>query len=348
MAAPVRPVARVGPDRMPRPARGWVRGLTLAALTLPLAMAGHAGDAGSKRDGGDWLDRIASAAARTSYQGTMVFTAGSTMSTTRVTRYCTSKGSFEQLEPLDGPRRMIYRHNQVVHTLWPQEKVAVVQERDPRTPFPALPEEGGDLLAGYDVRLEGTDRVAAHESQTMLLRPRDDHRYAQRLWAELGTGLMLRADVLDRDGRVLESTAFTDVKTGVRPQPDAVTASMNRLGGYEIVKAGVTRTRLEDEGWLLAPPIAGFKPISCVKRPVHAGQRRPDAPMIVQSVYSDGLAYVSVFIEPRDPKRHKPMMSSWGATSTLMQPLDDTWVTVVGDVPMGTLELFAAALKRSR
>jgi sigma-E factor negative regulatory protein RseB len=325
-----------------------MRGLTAAALTLPLALAGHAGDAHVKLDARGWLERVAEAATRTSYQGTMVFTAGSTISTTRVARYCTGRGSFEQLEPLDGPPRMIYRHNQIVHTLWPRKKIAVVQQRDPRTPFPALPESGGDVLAGYEVRLEGADRVAAHPSQVVLLQPRDAQRYAQRLWAEASTGLMLRADVLDHEGRVLESTAFTDLKTGVRPQPDVVTAAMNRLGGYHVIKPEVTRTRLEDEGWQLRSPVAGFKPISCVKRPVGSGGGRDNVPMVVQSVYSDGLAYVSVFVEPHDPQRHKPMMSTWGAVGTLMQSLGDAWVTVVGDVPMDTLERFAAALKPAR
>jgi sigma-E factor negative regulatory protein RseB len=123
---------------------------------------------------------------------------------------------------------------------------------------------------------------------------------------------------------------------------------MNKLRGYQVVKADVARTRLEDEGWRLQPPVDGFKPISCVKRPVDGSPSRADAPMLVQAVYSDGLAYVSVFIEPRHDERHKPMMSSWGATSTLMQPRDETWITVVGDVPMATLERFAEALKRSR
>jgi sigma-E factor negative regulatory protein RseB len=123
---------------------------------------------------------------------------------------------------------------------------------------------------------------------------------------------------------------------------------MNKLGGYRVIKPEITRTRLEDEGWQLRSPVAGFKPISCVKRPVGSGGERDHVPMVVQSVYSDGLAYVSVFVEPRDPRRHKPMMSTWGAVSTLMQSLGDAWVTVVGDVPMDTLERFAAALKPAR
>jgi sigma-E factor negative regulatory protein RseB len=324
-----------------------LRAAAVTVLVLPVALVTHAGEAGDRLDGRGWLDRVAIAASRTSYQGTMVFSAGSYMSTTRVTRYCMGKDSFERHESLDGPPRLIYRHNQLVHTLWPQKKVAVVQHRDARTPFLAL-SDVGDALAAYDLRLEGSDRVAAHASRVMLLEPRDAHRYAQRLWAEVSTGLMLRADVLDRDGRVLESIAFTDLKTNVKPQPDVVTAAMNRLDGYQVIRPQVSRTKLEDEGWKLGVPVTGFRQVSCVKRPVDGSQSTPTTASIVQSVYSDGVAHVSVFIEPLDAARHKPMMSSWGASNTLARQRGDAWVTVVGDVPMDTLERFAVAVERLR
>ena len=40
------------------------------------------------------------------------------------------------------------------------------------------------------------------------------------------------------------------------------------------------------------------------------------------------------------------MRTATGATHTVTQRIDDWWVTVVGEVPMGTVEQFAAALKR--
>ena len=67
---------------------------------------------------------------------------------------------------------------------------------------------------------------------------------------------------------------------------------------------------------------------------------------MVQAIYSDGLTYVSVFIEPYDARRHlRPIQTSSGATQTLMRRLGESWVTVVGDVPIVTLRRFAAALE---
>ncbi|MDE2296548.1 MAG: MucB/RseB C-terminal domain-containing protein, partial [Burkholderiales bacterium] len=72
-----------------------------------------------------------------------------------------------------------------------------------------------------------------------------------------------------------------------------------------------------------------------------------DSPKALQAIYSDGLTYVSVFIEPFDPKRHThPMLASVGPTQTLMQRQGDWWVTVLGDVPPATLRVFAKGLER--
>ena len=69
----------------------------------------------------------------------------------------------------------------------------------------------------------------------------------------------------------------------------------------------------------------------------------------IQAIFSDGLTYVSVFIEPYRADRHgEPMLASLGATQTLTQRQGDWWVTVVGDTPPATLRMFAAALERKK
>jgi sigma-E factor negative regulatory protein RseB len=71
-----------------------------------------------------------------------------------------------------------------------------------------------------------------------------------------------------------------------------------------------------------------------------------DARQVLQVVYSDGLTHVSVFIEPYDVQRHKPMRTSLGATQTSMSRQGDWWITVMGDVPMTTVQQFETVLQR--
>ena len=332
-------------------------GLGLALSCTPWAMwavcakavAGVQGGSGGV-DGSPWLARIQQAAADTNYQGTLMFSAGGVLSSSRIEHYCDGRQRYERLEVLDGLARVQYRHNDRMVTIWPASKIAIVEQRGPLDEFPALPASAGTRAAEhYEFRSIGQDRVAGHDVELLLARPRDKHRYAQRLWAERETGLLLRNDVLGPAGEVLESSAFTDVKLGARLQPDAVLKPMKKLDGYRVVQAQAQRVPLEAEGWAVARPVPGFHLVSCTKRPLDASADSGGSVLVLQSVFSDGMAHVSVFIEPYDAQRHKQAMgTSLGATHTLMNRRGDWWVTIVGEVPMATMQLFELMLERKR
>jgi len=333
------------------PGLGWgVLGLALLGLPTTMAQPVANGGGGAPLDGAQWLARIQQAAANRSYQGTLMFSGGGVVSSSRVVHICDGRQHYERLEVLDGRARLQYRHNDQLLTLWPASKVALVEQRDPVAEFPALPISAGvRALDSYELRNLGRDRVAGHDADVLLLKPRDKHRFAQRLWADRETGLLLRNDLLGPAGEVLESSAFTDVLIGGKPAPDTVLKPMKRLDGYRIVRPQTDRTQLDAEGWTLARPVPGFQLVSCTKRPLDATNDAAASVQVLQSVFSDGLTQVSVFIEPYDAQRHKqPMGTSLGATHTLMARRGDWWVTVVGEVPMATVQQFEAMLERRR
>lgn len=295
-----------------------------------------------------WLARVKQAALTRNYQGTLVFNAAGVVSSSRVTHFCEGKQRYERIDVLDGESRQVYRHNDLTQTLWPKARVAVIEQREATPDFPALP--AGDVpgLGAYDLRLLGRERIAGHEAQVLLLKPRDGHRFAHRLWAEHSSGLLLRADVLGSKGELLESAAFSDVAIGGRPSPEVVLGPMRRIDGYRVVRPSVVKTQLEAEGWSWSRTVPGFQLVSCVKRPLtaaHEAQSSAHA-QVLQAVFSDGMTHVSVFVEPFDAERHKPVATSLGATHTWMQRLGSWWITVMGDVPMATVQQFAASLER--
>jgi hypothetical protein len=147
-----------------------------------------------------WLSRIHNAAISSNYQGTMVFSsAGGVLSSSRVWHYCVGDQTYERMEALDGRQQHIVRHNDAVHTLWPQSRVAVVEKRETLAAWSTTPQSvDPQALEQYELRREGMTRVAGREAVVLLLEPRDALRYAQRLWADAASGLMLRADVIDQ------------------------------------------------------------------------------------------------------------------------------------------------------
>ncbi|MBC8056176.1 MAG: MucB/RseB C-terminal domain-containing protein [Rhizobiales bacterium] len=299
-----------------------------------------------------WLLRIHEAASQRNFQGTFVVSGGGAVSSARIAHFCEGPNQFERSEALDGQARHVYRHNDVVTTVWPGSKTAMVEQRNLLAQFPALLQAGDDRIADfYDVHPQGADRVAGREANVLVVKPRDAYRYGYRLWADQDSGLLLRADVIGERSEVLESSAFSDVTIGVKPQPESVLQPMKKLEGYRVVRPVLVPTKLEAEGWAMRKSVPGFRQVSCVKRPIDGAAERSAAagPQVLQTIFSDGLTYVSLFIEPFDPQRHtRPMLASVGPTQTLMQQQGDWWVTVVGDVPPATLRLFAKGLERSK
>ncbi len=335
--------------------------LSLGALMTVLLLAAPtqwalAGPPGQSLDAQAWLSRIQAAARERNYQGTMVFNAGEVVASSRVAHYCIGEHTFERIEALDGQMQRVYRHNDTVHSVWPQSQVMSIEQRDAVTANPMLPDIEPRLREHYELRALGPDRIAGRQAQVLVLQPRDELRFKQRIWVDQDTGLMLRSDVLGPQGAVLESSAFSDVEIGVRPARESVTTPMKKkLDGFRVVNvAPPVRTRLEAEGWTLARLPAGFYLIGCVRRTVEpllpaSAMAGAAGALTLQAVYSDGLARVSIFIEPLEVtgRPRQALMTQLGATHTLMRAHGERWwVTLMGDVPVATLKAFSAALER--
>lgn len=371
-------------NRGPSP-RSWTRarlllvGLAMACAAVTPAFADGGVDAPSAKrpapaDAAQvaqaWLSRMRAAAGSYSYQGTMVFTAGGVVASSRVGHYVVGDDAFERVEALDGAGQRSFRHNDTVMSFWPQRQVVTVSRRDAAALSPLGMVPQARFRAHYDTRQLGLDRVAGRLTHVLLLTPRDTLRFGQRLWVDAESGLMLRADVLGGRGEVLESTSFTDIEIGVRPRAAAVQAAMRETEGWRVVTMQSTPTQLADEGWRLDDLPEGFQLLGCVRKPVTWGEpardlaegpggARPAVPgassamteeaTTLQVIYSDGLARVSVFIEPVRPGRPaRSLVTQMGATHALLQNRHERWrLVLMGDVPVTTLKRFAAALQRT-
>ncbi|WP_428419956.1 MucB/RseB C-terminal domain-containing protein [Methylibium sp.] len=336
--------------------------MVLMAALLPTAARAQAGSSDplvEARDARYWLARIHEAAGKRNFQGTFVVTAAGSVASARIVHFCEGRNQFERIESLDGQQRQVYRYNDLVHSLWPHSRVAVVETRQAMGQFPLLLSAGADrIVPFYDVKSVGDGRVAGHEANVLLLQPKDGYRFGYRLWAERTSGLLLRSEVFDERDVVLETSAFSEVLIGVKPRPELVLQAMKRLEGYHVERPALREVDLGREGWVLRELPPGFRHVSSVKRVMNApaeeqaqataaqGEFAMAPPAVLQAIYSDGLTYVSVFIEPYMPRWHRrEMLMAMGATQTLTRRRGEWWITVIGDVPVVTLRTFAAALE---
>lgn len=329
------------------PAR-WVRWLALGALALAGWHAGAQTPPPPKpKDAAGWIARLNWAASQSSYSGTMVFTTGSgVVSSSRVAHVCVGDQIYERVEALDGQQHRIYRHNDTVHSVWPHKQVVVVEQKSAASGLVSTRRRVEPrALAHYKLEVEdGRSVVAGRSAQVLMLTPRDELRFAQRLLADEATGLLLRADVIDASGRVLESSAFSDVSVGQGGDAKAVLDGMSPKG-YEVLQSVRRPVDWAAQGWSLKARPPGFELIGSVERPALGGGGRP----AVQAMFSDGLSFVSLFIEPWHEQAHRQALAAEvGATHTVMQRVGDHWITAMGDVPRHTLELFVSALESRR
>jgi len=300
-----------------------------------------------------WLTRIHEAASRQNFQGTFVVSSAGNVASARMAHFCEGANQYERIESLDGQARNVFRYNDVVHTLWPASRVAVVEQRDLLNSFPALLQAGADSVGDwYDVQPQGTERIAGHEANVLVVKPKDAYRYGYRLWSDKASGLLLRTDVLGERGDVLETSAFSDLVIGVRSQPESVLQPMKKLDGFRVLRPLLHPTGLEQEGWTMRQVAPGFRQVSCVNREMDTpgdAEAAGSARQVLQAIYADGMTYVSLFIEPFVAKRHgRPILASAGATQTLSMRQGDWWITVIGDVPAATLRMFAQGLERRK
>lgn len=321
-----------------------------SALAQPAASAASAPKASDNaQELHAWLLRIHDAASRINYVGTLVNNAGGVVSSARVAHYCEGHNELERIDSLDGELRGMLRVNAETRTVWPRLKVAVIEPVDPRAAFPALVSGSEQHIPEfYELHAQPADRIAGHDADRVLLKARDPRRFDRMLWADRATGLLLRMDVQD-DGRTLESSAFSDVKIGVRPQPEAIYGELHQVEKYHVMRPTMQPTHLESEGWMLhaekVPP--GFQVLGCVRRTLSLPVVDSAQGNVLQAMFSDGLTPVSLFIERYQPARHPSAgLTVIGATHTLSRRENDYWLTAVGDVPEETLNQFIGAIDR--
>jgi sigma-E factor negative regulatory protein RseB len=320
------------------------------AVLLPLMMpAAHSQPASTseevdKRDSLVWLEKLRAAAQRLDYSGVFVYQQGPDASTSRITHLGKARASLEKIEMLDGLPRECLRNGDETICYMPTERRLIVESRGNEKAFPDFPAASADQLAQYyRARKTGSARVAGRDAQAIALEPLDGLRYGYRLWADKATGLLLRAQTISEKGEVVEQIAFTQLAIGPI-QPARVKASFSDTRGWRIENAVVSN--LDLSRWTIKWVPGGFRQIRAVRRMVtdHTSAQAPVQREISQLLYSDGLAGISIFIEPWSPQRRGAPVHQ-GALNMVGKRHGEFWLTIVGEVPMTVIRQVADSIQ---
>lgn len=288
-----------------------------------------------------WLQRIANAARQLNYAGTFVYQHGDAVETSRIVHLVEGTSEIEKLETLDGPRREVVRTQDIVYTYHPDDKSLRVERRRAGRSFPQLlPDQLTSITEHYEIRKAEVERVGGLEAQALILEPRDGLRYGHKFWADTGTGLLLKAKMIGERNHTMELFAFTQLQIGGSISRDLLKPSfvIPATAPSQVAAAEVTET-----AWLIGNQPSGFHRVLEVRRMREGGQSGP----LTHIVLSDGLAAISVFIEPVSA-RTKGMadgrLIQQGAIHIFTRVVGDQRVTVLGETPAHTVMQIANSL----
>jgi sigma-E factor negative regulatory protein RseB len=161
----------------------------------------------------------------------------------------------------------------------------------------------------------------------VILEPRDDLRYGHEFWMDVASGLLLKANLIGEHGETLESFAFTQVKIGGPLENGALKP---RFDGERVRVQQVrsTEMKLDDTDWSFRTLLPGFRKVAAMKR-----QTAPENPESLHVVFSDGLASISVFIEPGGSVGETGTVWSVGPVNVYRRQVGEHRLVVMGEVP---------------
>jgi len=297
------------------------------------------------------LERMEHALANRNYQGIFVHERDGQSETLRIVHRAVGGGFAERLVSLDGSGREVIRRDGELRAYFPEQRVVLV-ESDPKAGLLLTGLQGLDSAAGQMYRLseEAPTRISGREARVLLVEPQDDLRYGYRVWIDEASAMPLKTQLHTASGHVIEQVVFTDLSLPARVPESALQPAL-AMRDFRLLRRGapgaVAAQQPADTTWDAADLPPGFRLVA------NSTRLMGDNPhAVTHLVFSDGLASVSVFVEPqsrlppnaqRDPA--PPTVTRLGSSSAVSTEVDGHRVTAIGEAPPDTVRAIAGSLR---
>ncbi|MGB4812612.1 MAG: MucB/RseB C-terminal domain-containing protein [Methylophilaceae bacterium] len=293
-------------------------------------------------DASDWqiLQKAAVAAHALSYQGVFICQSGSQTKSVEIKHLNDGQKEFARNIMLDGaPREVLSQDGEMIIYNPKQEKI-IIEKRRGRNMFPAvLPTNIASIKENYTLHAGGIERVAGRQVQLLSLNPKDQYRNSHQLWIDSEYGLILKSVTLNKQNIAIDNIAFNQLSLFDTLDLDWFQPNIHANKKYVMEDSPPIDVNASPHWQLKALP-AGFRKIDQMALNVQ-GRTIP----VTQLLFSDGLASVSVFIEPVI-EHQKPRLgaSMVGNTSVYSRVAGFLQITALGEVPEITTKQIANAV----
>lgn len=280
----------------------------------------------------EWLRRMGKSLRDADFQGSFIYEHDGRTDALRIFHQGGPRER-ERLISLTGERSEVIRDDREVVCILPGTPPTRFANRTDLRLLPLVPNLD-DLGAQYGIALGGADRVAGYDARIVDIVPRDPFRYGYRLWLERDNQLVLRSAVLDLARHPIAEFMFVALDIGAKPSETDLVPAVDVGGALPAGDAespGGTMPR-----WLVRGAPAGFRLVR-TQQPAGASND------IEHLVYTDGIASVSVYIEPLAPnaKASAAATTQRGVLSVHTEDANGLRITALGDVPPATVQAMA-------
>ncbi len=324
----------------------------LARGLVWLVLALGAGAASATDDPAEWLQRMNTALSTRNYDGSFFHLSDGKVESLRIIHRVAGGQVTERLMSLDGSGREFIRSGSELACYLPDQRTVLVERRSREgSLLGKLPVLDPSAAQFYELRGGERTRLLGRPVRVVLVSPRDEYRYGYRLWIDEKTAMPLKTQMCDGRGNVVEQIVFASLRLPASI-PDAAFEPAVATSGFRWIRrearaaaAGLPGRR----AWHAARLPPGFR-MARSGLQVAADVAEPTSHL----VFSDGVAAVSVFVEPRPgtagaesgvaPEPTKSA-SRVGSSTAITTVVDGHRVTVVGEVPERTVEAIASGLR---
>ncbi len=303
----------------------------------------------------EWLARMNDALSTRNYDGTFFHVRDGRFETLRIIHRVQDGQVMERLQSLDGSGREFIRGGSELTCYLPDQRVVLVERRPQDGPLLGnLPRFDASTAEFYEVRAMERRRLMGRAVRVVSVDPRDQYRYGYRLWIDEKTAMPLKTELCDGQGRVVEQIVFASLSLPERI-PDAAFQPQLATDGWRWLRQEPRSAAASSSspaavpepstlfGALRLPP--GFRMTSRGQQMLPGAERATS-----HLVFSDGVASVSVFVEPRPGGMAAGFVgpAQLGSSSAYSTSVEGHQVTVVGEVPPRTVEFIAAQVQAAQ
>lgn len=315
----------------------WVAGATLllSAICVPVAHAEP------NEDGWQLLQKAAVAAHQLSYRGIFIYESHQQSKAVQITHLNNGQGEYSRNVLLDSAPREVFSQGRDLVIFNPKKEKIIIQKRRGQNLFPAiLPTQLEPLKLSYALYMGENDSVAGRNTKQLMLVPRDSFRYYYKFWVDQEYGLLLKYSMQNAKQEVLETIAFNQINLMETQDLGWFRPQIDTKKNYEMEHEAPIEDAPETTtgNWAIQALPSGFNKIGQMRLMAH-GRTTP----VTQIILSDGLATVSLFIEPA---RQKPRIGyhAVGNNSFYAVVQNGHQITVVGEVPQETVTKIAESV----